>query len=183
MAAATLLIKPMYINNLGWLLSFASFAGIMILGPRFQKIFYSNRKPGFVAGAVITTAAATLMTLPITLYYFGQVSIISLIANLIILPTLPYAMGLTFFSGVFAGFPGIEVVFSFLAEKILSFHIATVEFFGSMEQFLIKIEPYNPWVFLLYLIILSPFLYKFFRWTIDRKNGKIKISKNINFLE
>lgn len=181
--AFTLVLNPMFLTNLGWLLSFASYAGIMMLSPAIIKFFYGTKKPGFLASVVLTTIAATLMTLPITLYYFGQVSIISLIANLIILPTLPYAMGLTFFAGVFAGFPGIEVAFSFLAEKILSFHIATVEFFGSMEQFLIKIEPYNPWVFLLYLIILAPFLYKFFRWTIDRKNGKIKISKNINFLE
>ena len=181
--AFTLMLDPNFLTNIGWLLSFASYAGIMMLGPTISKFFYGSKKPGFIASVVLTTIAATLMTLPITLYYFGQVSIISLIANLIILPTLPYAMGLTFLAGVFAGVPGIEVMFSFLAEKILSFHIATVEFFGSMEQFLIKIEPYNPWVFLLYVIILAPFLYKFFRWTRDKKNGKIKISKNINFLE
>lgn len=176
--AFTLILDPNFLTNIGWLLSFASYAGIMMPGPTITKFFYGFKKPGFIASVVLTTIAATSMTLPITLYYFGQVSIISLIANLIILPTLPYAMGLTFLAGVFAGVPGIEVVFSFLAEKILSFHIATVEFFGSMEQFLIKIEPYNPWVFLLYLIILAPFLYKFFRWTIERKSGKIKICQD-----
>lgn len=163
--AFTLVLNPMFLSNLGWLLSFASYGGIMMLGPAITKFFYGTKKPGFLASVVLTTIAATLMTLPITLYYFGQVSIISLIANLVILPTLPYAMGFTFFAGVFAGVPGIEMMFSFLAEKILSFHIATVGFFGSMEQFLIKIEPYNPWVFLLYLVILFPFL-----WTIWKKH-------------
>ena len=163
--AFTLIINPNFLTSLGWLLSFASYGGIMMLGPAISKFFYGTKKPGFIASVVLTTIAATLMTLPITLYYFGQISLISVIANLIILPTLPYAMGLTFFTGLFAGVPGIEVVFSFLAEKILNFHIMTVEFFGSMEQFLIKIEPYNPWVFLLYLIILLPFL-----WTIWKKH-------------
>lgn len=176
--AFTLMLDPTFLTNLGWLLSFASYAGIMLLGPALTKFFYGTKKPGFIASVIFTTIAATLMTLPITLYYFGQVSIISLFANLIILPTLPYAMGLTFFAGVFAGVPGIEVVFSFLAEKILSFHIFIVEFFGSMEQFLIKIEPYNAWVFLLYILILAPFLYKFFRWTIERKSGKIKVCQD-----
>ena len=176
--AFTLMLDPTFLTNLGWLLSFASYAGIMMLGPGISKFFYGNKKPGFLASVILTTIAATLMTLPITLYYFGQVSIISLFANLIILPTLPYAMGLTFFAGVFAGVPVIENVFSFLAEKILSFHIATVEFFGGMEQFLIKIEPYNAWVFLLYILILAPFLYKFLRWTIERKSGKIKICQD-----
>lgn len=181
--AFTLMLDPNFLTNIGWLLSFASYAGIMMLGPGISKFFYGNKKPGFIASVVLTTVAATLMTLPITLYYFGQVSIISVIANLIILPTLSYAMGLVFLAGVFAGFPGVEKLFSFLAEKILSFHIVTIEYFGSMEQFLIKIEPYNPKVFLLYLIILAPYIYRFFRWTIDKKNGKIKTSKNINFLE
>lgn len=181
--AFTLMLDPTFLTNIGWLLSFASYTGIMMLSPAITRFFYGAKKPGFIASVILTTVAATLMTLPITLYYFGQISLISVIANLIILPTLPYAMGLTFFAGVFAGVPGIEMMFSFLAEKILSFHIFVVEFFGSMEQFLIKIEPYNPRMFLLYLIILAPFLWKFFRWTIDKKNGKIKISKNINFLE
>ena len=181
--AFTLILDPTFLTNVGWLLSFASYAGIMMLGPGITKFFYGTKKPGLMASVVLTTIAATLMTLPITLYYFGQVSLISVIANLLILPTLPYAMGLVFLTGVFAGVPGVEVVVSFLAEKMLDFHIVVVEFFGSMEQFLVKIEPYNAWVFLLYIVILVPFLWRFFRWTIDKKNGKIKISKNINFLE
>jgi ComEC/Rec2-related protein len=169
--AFTLMLNPMFLTELGFLLSFASYIGIMMLGPTISKFFYGEKKPGFVASVIITTVAATLMTLPITLYYFGQVSIISILANLLILPTLPLAMGLTFAAGVFQ--------FGFLAEKLLDFHILIVEWLASMEQFLIKIERYNPAVFLIYLIILIPFLWWFFRrvfrWTRDRKSGKIKI--------
>jgi len=169
--AFTLMLNPMFLTELGFLLSFASYIGIMMLGPSISKFFYGEKKPGFVASVIITTVAATLMTLPITLYYFGQVSIISILANLLILPTLPLAMGLTFAAGVFQ--------FGFLAEKLLDFHILIVEWLASMEQFLIKIERYNPAVFLIYLIILIPFLWWFFRrvfrWTRDRKSGKIKI--------
>ena len=169
--AFTLILNPMFLTELGFLLSFASYIGIMMLGPSISKFFYGEKKPGFVASVIITTVAATLMTLPITLYYFGQVSIISILANLLILPTLPLAMGLTFAAGVFQ--------FGFLAEKLLDFHILIVEWLASMEQFLIKIERYNPAVFLIYLIILIPFLWWFFRrvfrWTRDRNSGKIKI--------
>jgi competence protein ComEC len=148
--ALTLLIDPTFIFNVAWLLSFASYSGIMMLGPGITKFFYGEKKPGFIASVVLTTIAATLMTLPITLYFFGQVSIISVLANLLILPTLSWAMGLVFLTGVFSGVPGISMVVSFLATKLLDFHILVVEFFGSMEQFLIKIEPYNPWVFMMY---------------------------------
>lgn len=155
-AAGTLLVNPMFMINLGWLLSFASFAGIMILGPRLTKFFYGEKKPGFVAEVVITTLAATLMTLPIILYYYGMVSLISVVANLLILPTLPYAMGLVFLTGVVAGVPLMETVAGFMATKILDFHIMVVEFFGGMKSFLIEIEPYQVWVFGIYLVIFAP---------------------------
>ena len=155
-AAGTLLVSPMFIINLGWLLSFASFAGIMILGPRLTKFFYGEKKPGFVAEIIITTLAATLMTLPIILYYYGTVSLISVVANLLILPTLPYAMGLVFLSGAVVGVPFLEMAVGWLATKLLDFHIAVVEFFGGMKSFLIEIEPYQTWVFLIYLVIFVP---------------------------
>ncbi len=157
-AAGTLLVNPMFIINLGWLLSFASFAGIMILGPRFTRFFYGRKKPGFIAETIITTMAATMMTLPITLYYYGTISLVSVMANLLILPTLPYAMGLVFLVGVVAGIPGIEMVVAFIATKLLEFHIAVVEFFGGMKSFLIEIEPYQVWVFGIYMAIFIPLL-------------------------
>ena len=155
-AAVTLMINPMFIINLGWLLSFASYAGIMVLGPKLVKFFYGAKKPGFEGSVVLTTVAATLMTLPIILYYYGQVSLISVIANLLILPTLPWAMGLVFLTGVCAGLPGVEVAVSWCATRMLDFHIAVVGWFGGMEQFLVKIEPYQWWVWLIYLVILIP---------------------------
>lgn len=153
-AAVTLMINPNFIINLGWLLSFASFAGIMIIGPMVTKFFYGSKKPGFVAETIITTLAATVMTLPIVLYFYGMVSLISVIANLLILPTLSWAMGLVFLVGVLAGIPGVETVVAFLATKLLDFHILVVEFFGAQRQFMVEIEPYWPQVFLIYLFII-----------------------------
>lgn len=160
-ASITLMMDPTFINNLSWLLSFASYVGIMMLGPRLTKFFYGEKKPGFFASVILTTIAATLMTLPITLYYFGQVSIISILANLLILPTLSIAMGLVFLSGCLAKVPGVNLAVGFFTAKVLDYHIWVVEFFGSMEQFLIKIDPYEPKVYLLYIIILLPFLVGF----------------------
>ena len=156
--AGTLLINPMFVINLGWLLSFASFGGIMILGPKLTKYFYGEKKPGFLGETIVTTLSATLLTLPITLYYYGTVSLISVIANLLILPTLSFAMGLVFLTGIVSGLPGVELVISFVSQKLLEYHIAVVEFFGSMSYFLIKIPEYQPAVFLIYIPVIVPFL-------------------------
>lgn len=159
-AAFTLVLNPMFLTNLGWLLSFASYAGIMLIGPVLTKFFYGERKPKFVASMIITTLAATLMTLPISLYYFGQVSIILILANLLILPTLSYAMGLTFLTGIFHGVPFISMAVSFLTTKLIDFHIFIIEKLAEMEQFLITIDTYNPWVFLIYapIVVVAVFI-------------------------
>ena len=60
--------------------------------------------------------------------------------------------------GVVAGIPGVEQMVGFIAMKILDFHILVIEFFGGMKEFMIEIEPYQVWVFGLYLIILLPFM-------------------------
>ena len=154
MAAGTLLLNPNYLVDLGWLLSFASYAGIMMLGPRLTRYFYDEKKPGFIGATILTTISATLMTLPITLYFFGTVSLISVLANLLILPTLPYAMGLVFLTGVFAGVPIVGEAVAFLATKLLDFHIFVVQMFAEMKSFLIEIPTENHKVFLIYGLIL-----------------------------
>ncbi len=173
--AVTLMMEPMFLINLGWLLSFASFAGIMLIGPELTRIFYGKKKPGFIAEMVITTLSATIMTLPVTLYYYGTVSLISVIANLLILPTLSYAMGLVFLAGVVAGIPGVGIVVGWCATRLLDYHIAVVEFFGNMREFLITIPPYQLWVFLIYIFIVGPLLYIW--WKKHRHNKSYAIMK------
>ena len=172
-AALTLMMSPNFIINLGWLLSFASYAGIMMVGPGLTKFLFGEKKPGFIAETIITTLSATVMTLPVTLYFYGTVSLISVVANLLILPTLPYAMGLVFLTGVLAGFPGVEMMVAFVATKLLDFHIAVVEFFGGMTQFLVKIEPYQMGVFGIYALILVPLILKLI-WSKKKNRDRIK---------
>ncbi|MBR3256180.1 ComEC/Rec2 family competence protein [Candidatus Saccharibacteria bacterium] len=151
-AAITLMVNPSNLINLGWLLSFASYAGVMILGPKLCKFFYDKKKPSFIGSAIITSVAATLMTLPIVLYYYGQISLLFVISNLIITPTLPYVMGLSFISGILAGMPFLGTIISFLTTKALEFHIFIVEWFGGMEQFLVKIGTGKAELFLIYFV-------------------------------
>lgn len=152
--AITLMMDPSYLLNLGWLLSFASYGGVMILGPRLSKFFYGKKRPGLIGSMVLTTVSATLMTLPLTLYYYSQISLISIVANLLIMPSLPYVMGAVFLSGVLAGVPMLGTVVAFATTKMLSFHMVIVEWFGGMRQFLIEV-PKNQWqVFLAYGLIV-----------------------------
>ena len=126
----------------------------MILGPKLTRFLYGEKKPGMISSLVLITISATLMTLPITLYFYGTVSLISVIANLLILPTLPYAMGLVFLTGIVAGMPLVETLVSVLTTKMLDYHIVIIEFFGKMDELMIEIPQFQSWVFGVYGIII-----------------------------
>jgi len=100
-AAASVLIQPRYIwGDLGWLLSFAAFGGVMFLAPLLQHYFYGQRRPQLIPQIMTETFSAQIFTLPITLYVFGSVSIVALIANLLVLPFIPLIMLLSAIGGL-----------------------------------------------------------------------------------
>ena len=145
----TLLIDPMNLIDLGWLLSFASFSGILVLAPLLIKFFYGKKKPTTIVNLLIVTLSATIMTTPILLYYFGSLSLISLLANLLILPTIPLSMGLTFLTGLTGFFPIAK-----LTNLILEYHLLIMKFFSSQTMFLIQIPKGNSLVFMIYLPVV-----------------------------
>ena len=153
-AALTIMIEPMVLFELSFLLSFASCFGIMVLQPVMVRFFCGRKKPGFVGGVVLTTLAASAMTLPIGLYYYGAVSLIAVVANLLILPTLSVAMGLVFLAGVCAGVPGVETVVGKCASFVLDLHLMAVDRLGEMRELVIEVPKNQGWVYGLYAIIL-----------------------------
>ena len=110
-AAITLLINPQFgWNDLGWQLSFASFAGVIILAPLLQRYFFGEKEPGTVRQILGETLSAQIMTLPLILLAFGVLSNVALIANMLILPFVPLAMLLVFLVGVCSGVPFVADV-------------------------------------------------------------------------
>lgn len=102
-AAASVLVQPSYIwGDVGWLLSFASFAGVMLLAPVLQVYFFGKQNSGTVRQILGETFSAQLLTMPIIIVLFGTVSNTALLANLLVLPLVPLAMLLVFISGITA---------------------------------------------------------------------------------
>ncbi|MDB5167752.1 MAG: rane protein of unknown function [Candidatus Saccharibacteria bacterium] len=100
-AAVTLLVNPSYgWNDLGWQLSFAAFAGVMIVAPLAQRYLFGDEKPKLLRQILVETIAAQIVTLPILVLAFGQFSNVAIVANLLILPLVPLAMLLTFITGI-----------------------------------------------------------------------------------
>lgn len=100
-AALTLLYSPSYAwGDVGWLLSFASFAGVLVVAPVATAYFYEGGSPGWLARLLIETGSALVATLPISVAVFGKWSVLALVANAVVLPMVPLAMAFTFAAGV-----------------------------------------------------------------------------------
>ena len=100
-AALTALANPSYVRgDIGWYLSFMSFAGVIVLAPLLQHYLWGNARVGFVKQTLIDTMSAQLATLPIMVFAFGHYSPYALLANLLVLPLVPLTMALTFIAGI-----------------------------------------------------------------------------------
>ncbi len=123
-ASITLMIKPSYIwGDLGWYLSFLAFVGVLILAPLLHDFFWGkDKKPSWFRELTIVTLSAQIMTLPILLYSFGIFSGYSLIANILVLPVIPFAMMAVFISGLSGLFlPVVVGIFSIPANWLLKY--------------------------------------------------------------
>ena len=178
-AAATLIYDPFYITDLAWLLSFFSFSAILVAAPAIGRFLYGkDKKPNFVSSTLIASFAAALFTAPILLYFFGQMSFISIFANLLILPTVSIVMGLTFVTGIFALFcPPLAWLFGRLTTFMIDYQTSIASFCAEQKSFLFSLEPNNPLVFLLYLplivVIFTTLIFK----KIRRQNSIKNLSK------
>jgi competence protein ComEC len=101
-AGITALYNPSYIwGDVGWQLSFGAFAGVLVIAPLIQHYFWGNSyKPGIVMETFIGTTAAQIATMPVILLAFGTISSYALLANMLVVPLIPYAMLLTFIGGL-----------------------------------------------------------------------------------
>jgi competence protein ComEC len=133
-AALTLLINPSYgWNDLGWQLSFAAFGGVMIVAPLTQRYLFGDKAPGTIRQILGETVTAQLATLPILVMAFGQFSNVAVMANLLILPLVPFAMLLTFIAGIGALLlPAMATTIGLPASWLLHYMTATAEYLARL---------------------------------------------------
>ncbi len=124
------------IFDIGFQLSFLALLGIVYLRPVIMKVFRFSENPGFLSWKdnLLTTLSAQLAVMPILISNFGNFSLTSLLANVIILETIPVAMGLGFiiaFSSFFSYY--LSLVLGWLVWVILRFQIFLIEFFAKLS--------------------------------------------------
>lgn len=141
-ASITVLVNPSYVwGDLGWLLSFAAFAGVMIIAPVATAYFFGEENVPFIGQLLIETISAQIATLPIMIMAFQQLSVIAPIANLLILPLIPFIMLLVAIAGVGVMIaPALSAIIGWPAEQLLHLQIMIINWCADIPWALEKPE-------------------------------------------
>ncbi len=97
-----LLFNPLLlIYDVGFQLSFLATLGLILLAPILEQYF--SRVPSFAGMRLflVATIATQIAVLPLLLYQIGQLSMVAIVVNILVLPMVPIAMLLTFATGMF----------------------------------------------------------------------------------
>jgi competence protein ComEC len=132
-AALTAGFNPLFIwSDLGWWLSFLAFAGVLILAPLITAKFWQHKQPPLLAQVAIETTAAQLLATPLILFTFGEISLVALLANVAVVPFIPFAMAGTFIAGVAnAVLPAWSGLLAVPANLVLSYIVSVTRLFAS----------------------------------------------------
>lgn len=154
-AAITAFWNPFYVwSDLGWYLSFLAFFGVLVIAPIISaKLF--KKPPKLLTMVVLETLSAEIMTLPLILMTFSQLSIIALVANALIVPLVPLAMLLSAVAGAAGAIvPQIAGWFALPARLLLTYMLDIIHLLANLPSVLIHRSISLPYMLAIYGMVL-----------------------------
>lgn len=178
-----LAINPFSAANVGLQLSFASVAGIFLFSNRIYdsiqtkankiKGKYCSKLVRALGAGVASSVGALSLTIPLTAWYFGTVSLISILSNLLVL----WAVSLVFAAGLFSGVLGMLLfplgkLISILITPLIQYILGVVEALGNLPLSAVSTTHVYTrlWIVFAYLVFA---VYLFFPF-LQKRKGKEK---------
>lgn len=148
-AAALMLIQNplILLYDPSFQLSFLATLGLILLSSPIEKrLGFITEKFG-IRGLFASTFATQIFVSPYILYMMGQLSIIGIVVNILVLPIIPATMLFVFLSGV-SGFISyyISMVFGWISHFLLSYELSMVRFFANIPFASIEIPKFSFWI-------------------------------------
>ncbi|MFA5932457.1 MAG: ComEC/Rec2 family competence protein [Microgenomates group bacterium] len=157
-----LLYQPNWLLNISFQLSFLATFGVIVVAPIFSNIL--RKIPKLIREDFAVTLSAQLMVLPIIAYNFNQISLAGLIANSLVLWSIPIVMISGFLAmivGIFNNFLG-EIV-GLVSGILLTYFIYIVQFFSKIPGASFVIGQTNVVMWTGYYLILAVIIFRFSR--------------------
>ena len=151
--AIMLFINPyLLLYDIGFQLSFMATFGLILASPKLEEWLMAGKWWG-VKDFVLATVATQLAVLPLLLYHMGQVSVVAVVVNLLVLPVVSTAMLFTFVTGLI-GFVSLSAasIIGYLAYFSLTYIIKIAIWFADLPFAVIQVSDFSVFhIFLYYL--------------------------------
>lgn len=163
-----LLVKPNSIFDIGFQLSYGAVLSIVLFQPFYKKFYFTKHKIGvYFVDTVLVSLAAQIGVLPLSLYYFNQLPLLFLLANLLIIPlstvVLIGGISILFFNFVI---PDFAIFLGKILALIIEFMNKYIHWIAEFKSGIITNISFSGWLtFTLYLIIIT-FIYWLYHRTI-----------------
>ena len=130
-----ILINPLTLAyDVSFQLSFIATIAVIFFTPKVEKYFQWIPKKFNLRDVVSMTLAAYIFVLPFILYKMGNLSLVALPANILILPFIPLTMLLGFLTGLTGFlFYYLSLPFGYLAYFFLHYELSVIAFFSSLS--------------------------------------------------
>lgn len=153
LAAIILLIRnPLQAWQAGFLLSFGAVLGICFVYPILQSVFPVEKK---AFQTILFSLSISLVTYPISIHFFYEYPLYSILLNFIVIPCMPIVMG---FGGVgmLTGcvLPWLGKLVGIPAHLVLSLYEILGEWVVEWPCAVIRLGCEEPWQFVAYYVIL-----------------------------
>ncbi len=128
-------------------LSFLATLGLIILSSPIEKrIQFITEKFG-IRGLVASTLATQVFVSPYILYMMGQLSVIGIVVNILVLPIIPLTMLFVTLTGII-GFISISIskIFAWISFVLLSYELFMVKTFAKIPFAAINIPKFSFWI-------------------------------------
>ncbi|KKP86640.1 MAG: ComEC/Rec2-related protein, competence protein ComEC [Parcubacteria group bacterium GW2011_GWC1_35_8] len=156
-----ILLNPfLLVYDVSFQLSFIATIAVIFFAPRIEKYFMWVPDYFKLRDIVSVTCAVYIFVLPFILYKMGNLSLVALPANMLILPFIPITMVFGFLTG-FAGIISyiFAVPFGYISYLFLHYELGIINFFSNLPFAFFSFPDFP---FFLMLIIYIYFIYKLF---------------------
>lgn len=137
-------------------LSFLATAGLMFLsGPIEEKLVFIPEKFG-MRGIVASTIATQIFVSPYILYMMGQISIIGMVVNILVLPFIPITMFFVFLTGMLGFFSfTLSYVAGLVTHLLLSYELFMVEKFARIPFASAHVAQFSFWYVVVFYVVFT----------------------------
>ena len=165
-AVVMLFWNPLLLRyDVGFQLSFLATLGIVYFYPIFEKYFGEKLKKypaafAFIAEILFMSLSAQILVLPIILFNFQTLSLISSVTNILVLPILPITMLVGFLAvAVSFIFQPLAIFFSWAAYLPLHYEIVVINYFANLRLSALAVGLSWQGMLVWYIILISVIYY------------------------